>query len=67
MTLEELKTSGKAMLTPADIAPVLGSDAQKIRVTARQRPEQIGFEFAFVGNRMKIPRLSFLRWLGEIS
>lgn len=67
MTREEMKSSDKAMLTPADIAPVLGSDPQKIRVTARQRPDLIGFEFSFVGNRMKIPRLAFLRWLGEMN
>ena len=67
MTLEELRASDKVFLTPADVAPVLKSDPQTIRVTARQRPHLLGFEFAFTGNRMKIPRLAFLRWLGEIN
>ena len=67
MTLEEIKNSTKPFLIPADIAPVLKSDPHTIRCTARQKPELLGFEFAFTGNRMKIPRIAFLRWLGEIA
>ena len=63
-TLAELQASDKMFLTPAEISGVLGSDPQTIRVTARQRPDRIGFDFTFVGNRMKIPRIPFLRWLG---
>lgn len=65
MTLEEIKASTKLFLTPGDIAPVLGSDPHTVRCTARQRPELLGFEFTFSGNRMKIPRIPFLRFLGE--
>lgn len=65
MTLEEIKSSTKLFLMPADIAPVLKSDPHTIRCTARQRPELLGFEFMFTGNRMKIPRVPFLRFLGE--
>lgn len=64
MTLEEMKTSDKLFLTPAEVAPVLGSDPHTVRCTARQRPELLGFPFTFSGNRMKIPRLPFLRWIG---
>lgn len=63
-TLEELIASEKAFFTPDDISGVLGSDPQTIRVTARQRPDLIGYEFTFVGNRMKIPKLPFLRFFG---
>ena len=63
-TLEEIRLSDKTFLSPADISPVLGSDPQTIRVTARQRPELIGFPYTFVGNRMKIPRIPFLRFMG---
>lgn len=66
MTLEEIKSSPKIFLSPAEVAPVLGSDPHTVRCTARQRPELLGFEFTFSGNRMKIPRIPFLRWLGEI-
>lgn len=65
MTLEEIKNSPKLFLTPADVARVMGSDPHTVRCTARQRPELLGFEFTFSGNRMKIPRIPFLRWLGE--
>lgn len=64
MTLEEIRRSDKAFLTPGDIAPVLGSDPQTIRVTARTAPERVGYPFTFSGNRMKIPRLAFLAFLG---
>ena len=63
-TLEDLINMDKHFLTPADICGVLGSNPQTIRVTAHQRPDLIGFEFTFVGNRMKIPRIPFLRFMG---
>ena len=63
MTIEEIKRSEKAFLIPSDIAPVIHSDPQTIRVTARQRPELLGFPFTFTGNRMKIPRIPFLRFV----
>lgn len=64
MTLEEIRSSDKAFLTPSDISEVMGCNPQTIRVTARQRPDLIGYEFTFSGNRMKIPRIPFLRFLG---
>ena len=63
-TLDDLINMDKPFLTPADIAGALGSNPQTIRVTARQRPDLIGFDFTFVGNRMKIPRIPFLRFMG---
>ncbi|MBE6926775.1 MAG: hypothetical protein E7461_08050 [Ruminococcaceae bacterium] len=64
MTLSEMRQSDKAFFTPGDICGVLGSNPQTIRVTARQRPDLIGYEFTFSGNRMKIPRIPFLRFMG---
>ena len=63
-TLEDLCASNKAFFTPSDICNVLESNPQTIRVTARQRPDLIGYEFTFAGNRMKIPRVPFLRFMG---
>lgn len=63
-TLEELCASEKAFFTPGDICGVLGANPQTIRVTARQRPDMIGYEFTFIGNRMKIPKIPFLRFMG---
>ena len=67
MTLEEMKRSDKLFLTPEEVAPVMGSDPHTVRCTARQRPELLGFPFTFSGNRMKIPRLPFLRWMGGVQ
>lgn len=66
MTLEEIKNSDKLFLTPADVAGVMGSSPHAIRCTAKQRPDLLGFEFTFSGNRMKIPRIPFLRFCGVI-
>jgi len=63
-TLDDLIKMDKPFLTPADICGVLGSNPQTIRVAARQRPDLIGFEYTFIGNRMKIPRIPFLRFIG---
>ena len=63
-TLQDIKEMDKAFLTPEEISGVLGASAQTIRVTARQRPDLIGYAFTFVGRNMKIPRLAFLRFMG---
>lgn len=65
MTLDEIRTSDKTFLTPADVAGVLAADAQSIRLQAREFPEALGFPVICVGNRTKIPRKPFLRFLGE--
>lgn len=65
MTLDEIRASDKLMLTPADIADVLGCDAQSVRVAAKQRPELLGFSVTVIGSRVRIPRLAFLRFMGE--
>ena len=63
-TLEELASSDKIFFTAEEISGVVGSDAQAIRVMARQRPELLGFDVVIIGNRVKIPRIPFLRSMG---
>ena len=65
MTLSDIKASDKVMLTPRDVAPVLGCDPYTISLTARDMPERLGFPVMRSGNRTKIPRKAFLKWLGE--
>lgn len=68
MTIAEIRASDADMLTAADIAPILGSDPQTIRLTAKKLPQYVGYPFTFVGNRMKIPRVGFIRWYdGEMT
>jgi len=64
MTYEEVLASDKDMLTPYDIAPILRANPATLRMTARDYPERVKFPFVFSGNRMKIPRLGFIAWMG---
>ena len=63
MTLDEIRNSTKEVLTPAEVAPILGCDPQDIRVAARMAPERLGFNVAVIGSRVKVPRLAFIRWM----
>ena len=64
LTLDELIESDKECFTPDDICGVLGVDPHSIRIAAKQRPNMLGFSFFFIGTRMKIPRIPFLRKMG---
>lgn len=63
MTIEEIRQSDKVFLLPKDICGVLGSNEQTIRIAARMGV--LGFPVTFVGNRTKIPRVPFLKYIGE--
>jgi hypothetical protein len=63
MTLDEIRNITKEVLTPAEVAPILGCDPQDIRVQARLAPERLGFNVAVIGTRVKVPRLAFIRWV----
>lgn len=63
MTLDEIRSSTKEVLTPAGIAPVLGADPQNIRLHAKRNPERLGFHVSVIGTRVKVPRLAFIRWM----
>lgn len=60
MTLDEIRSSDKIMLTPADIAPVLGVNPQSIRAAD---PVDLGFPVAKIGTRTLIPRLPFIAFV----
>ena len=62
MTITEMETSDKTVLTPGDVAGVLGCNPYAINVQAKQDPARLGFPVAMIGNRVKIPREAFLRW-----
>ena len=64
MTLEEIRNLDREYLTPAEVAPILGCDAQDIRVAARQSPGRLGFNVAVIGSRVKVPRRAFIKWMG---
>lgn len=59
MTLDEIRNSTKEVLTPAEVAEVLGCDPpQDVRVQAKRNPERLGFNVAVIGSRVKVPRLA---------
>ena len=64
LTLDDLIESDKECFTPDDICGVLGVNPHNIRLAAKQRPDLLGFNFFFIGTRMKIPRIPFLRKMG---
>ncbi len=63
-TLQDVIAQDKAFLTPVEVGDVLGCDPHTLRVTARQRPELMNFPFTIQGNRVKFPRIPFLRFMG---
>lgn len=63
MTLNEMKESTKTMLSPTDVAEVLGCAPYSINVQVKQDPTRLGFPVALIGTRVKIPREAFIRWM----
>lgn len=63
--LEALKVNDQPFITPAQAAPVIGCDPLYIRIAARDCPEKLGFPILRCGNRTKIPRLPFIRFVEE--
>lgn len=61
MTLAEIRSSDKAVLLVKDVAPILGCHEHAIRLAAKEN--DLPFPFFRSGNRVKIPRLPFLKWI----
>lgn len=62
-TLQEVEAHTGEVLTPKDVAKVLGCDAQTIRVQANRCPERLGFPVSIIGTRVRIPKEAFLRFM----
>lgn len=65
-TLQEIKDCQKEMLTPDDVARVLGCCAYNINLQAKKDPKALGFPVVVIGTRVKIPRLGFIRFMEGI-
>ena len=63
MTLAEIRSLDRDVITPAEAAGALQCDPQYIRCAAAQCPEMLGFPIIRIGNRTKIPRLAFIRYM----
>lgn len=68
MTLEELQKDQRILIDAADVAPILGVNAQSIRGQAHLDPRFLGFRVIVIGERTLIPRKPFIEYLtGEGS
>lgn len=60
--IERLAALDKEILTPTDVAPVLGCHPYAINLQAQRDPDLLGFPVVVVGRRVKIPKAGFLNW-----
>lgn len=67
MTANDLKFLPGDTLTPVQVGEVLGVSPALIRAQARAYPESLGYPVTCVGNRVIIPKLPFLRFMGVIE
>jgi len=63
-TLRELIALDRDYFVPAQVAEVLGMDAQAIRILGRRSPERLPFPVIVSGSRVKIPKIPFLKYMG---
>ena len=61
MTLEDIEKLDKEMLTPRDIAPIMGCNSFAINVATRDGKNPFPFPVLHFGNRVKIPRRLFIK------
>lgn len=63
ITLDELKTMDREMLTPEIVGRFLGVAPYSITIQARTQPELLGFPVHVHGTRTLVPRRAFIRWM----
>lgn len=61
MTIEEIRKSNKVVLTPTDIAPVLG--VHPYSINKAKKDGTLEFPATFIGKNLKIPRIPFLKYM----
>jgi hypothetical protein len=64
MTLDKIASSKKDMLSCGDVADVVGIGTYNLHRYIMEYPERIGFPVMITGNRIRIPRIPFLRFMG---
>ena len=63
MTLQEIESSSKEVLTCKDVAEVLACNPATLHMQAVEQPEKLGFPVIVMGSRVKIPRKPFLNFM----
>ena len=64
MTLDALLQMNAPVVPGTWIAQTMGMDSTRLIEYARSRPELVPFPYQLSGNRMKVPRIPFLKWIG---
>ncbi len=62
-TLQEIKDCPKEILVPSDIEGLLGCDRYSINLQANRDPSKLGFPVIVMGNRVRIPKAGFVRFM----
>lgn len=63
MTLEEIKRIDRDFILPSEAAGPLRCDPHYIRVAAKKNPYLLGFPVVLIGNRVKIPKRPFIKYM----
>ena len=63
VTLDDVRKSNKDMLTPNDIAPILG--VHPYSINKAKKNGTLEFKAMFIGKNLKIPRIPFLKYMEE--
>lgn len=61
--LRNVQTTDKVMLTPSDIAPILGCEPYAINLQAHEDASKLGFPVIITGRRIRIPKQPFLQYI----
>ena len=64
MTLNDLLLMNTPVIPGTWAAQAMGMDPTRLIGYARERPELVPYPYQLSGNRMKVPRIPFLKWIG---
>lgn len=67
MTLEEIESMDRNVLTVRQVAEFLGKDPQVIRDQAERDPKYLGFPICKAGHSYCIPRIGFICWVKGLT
>lgn len=67
MTLTDLEALETEVLTPKQVAVILGVNPQSIRLQAAECPERLGFNVIGIGKTTLIPRQAFINFMKGIN
>lgn len=65
VVIQSLIDSNEEFVSLADVGKIFNADPNTIRRQAVTEPRLIGFPVSVIGNRTRIPRIPFLRFLGR--